>query len=108
MVIISFLVDDINKKSSFFEKNFLLADISIDIALGILFLTLNNVKVNFNNYELRYRLYTIAQAFSTIKRVELIGKKEFPIIAFDPDDEIFIVYIATLIYSNLNLKDDSS
>lgn len=48
-MIASFLVDDINKKSSFFKKVFLLADISIDVALKMFFLILSNIKVNFNN-----------------------------------------------------------
>lgn len=34
--------------------------------------------------------------FLTIKRVELIGKKEFIIAAFNPDYKAFVVYIATL------------
>lgn len=48
IMIISFQVDDKNRKSRFFEEIFLLCDISIDIAFGILFLTLSNVEVNFN------------------------------------------------------------
>lgn len=103
-MIASFLVDDINKKFSFFEKIFLLADISIDIVLGMLFLTLSNIKVNFNNQELKYKLYTLAKALSTIKYIDIIRKKEFAITALDPDNEIFVVYIASLICSNLGLK----
>lgn len=43
MVIASFLVDDKNRKSHFFEKTFLLADINMNIVFGISFLTLSNV-----------------------------------------------------------------
>lgn len=49
MVIVSFLVENKDGRSCFFEKISLLADIIIDIALGISFLTLCNIKVNFNN-----------------------------------------------------------
>lgn len=52
IVIAFFSTDDRVERSRFFEKTFLLADISIDIALGILFLTLNNVKINFLEREL--------------------------------------------------------
>lgn len=47
ILIASLLVEDKEERSRFFEKKFLLADISIDITLGIPFLTLSNVKINF-------------------------------------------------------------
>lgn len=53
MFITLFQVKDEDEKSRFFNKTFLLADISINIAFEISFLTLSNVKVNFNNKELR-------------------------------------------------------
>lgn len=49
IIIIFFLVDNIDEKSQFFEKTFLLVDINIDIAFQLLFLTLSNIKVNFTN-----------------------------------------------------------
>lgn len=49
IVITSFRVDNKDGKFPFFEETSLLADISINIALGIFFLTLSNVEVNFNN-----------------------------------------------------------
>lgn len=42
-------MDDIDEKFQFFEKTFLLAAISIDIAHRISFLILNNIEVNFTN-----------------------------------------------------------
>lgn len=56
IVITSFLVEDKDKKFCFFEKIFLLADISMDVALGMLFLNLSNVEVNFVNWKLKWRL----------------------------------------------------
>lgn len=47
IVITSFLINDKAKRSQYFEKTLLLANISIDVVLGILFLTLNNTKINF-------------------------------------------------------------
>lgn len=53
MVITSFSIDNKDGKSCFFEDTFLLADISIDISFGMLFLTLSNIEINFNNEELK-------------------------------------------------------
>lgn len=52
MVIEVFSVYDRVKKVCFFEKTFLLADISIDVALEMPFLTLSNANVRFTNWEL--------------------------------------------------------
>ena len=43
------------------------------------------------------------KALPTTRCVELVGKKEFVAIAFDPKYEIFIVYIAFLSSISLNL-----
>lgn len=53
MIIASFWVDNRGEKSRFFKKTILLADISMDVALQMLFLTLTNIKIKFNNRELR-------------------------------------------------------
>lgn len=45
-----FLIDNKNKKSRFFEKISLLANININITLGIPFLILSNIKINFINW----------------------------------------------------------
>lgn len=46
ILIAYFSVEDKQEKSYFFEEIFLLVDISIDIALKIPFLTLNNIKID--------------------------------------------------------------
>lgn len=56
-VIAFVLVDDKDKKSRFFKKIFLLANISIDIAFEILFHILNNIQIDYNNEELMWKLY---------------------------------------------------
>lgn len=83
-----------------FKKTFLLADISIDITFGMLFLTLSNAKINSNNQELKWRLYTAAKALSTIKQVELIEKKKFVATALDPKNKIFIIHVVSLVISD--------
>lgn len=51
-MVIAFLVNDKYGKSGFSDKTFILADMSMDVALEISFFTLNNVEVNFTNYKL--------------------------------------------------------
>lgn len=40
-------------KSRFFEESFLMADMSMDVIFEIFFVIISNVKVKFNNQELR-------------------------------------------------------
>lgn len=48
-IIASFLVDNKDGKSRFFEEIFLLAEVSIDIVFKISYLILSNVQIYFNN-----------------------------------------------------------
>lgn len=77
IVITSFHVNNKDRKSRFLKETFLFADIRMDFAFEMLFLTLSNVEINFNNRELKWKLYTIAKAFSTTNQIELVEKKEF-------------------------------
>lgn len=49
-------------------------------------------------------LYTITIAYFTTRQVELVRKKEFVAVAFDSDDEIFVVYLTFLACFNLGLE----
>lgn len=64
-IIASLMIDDKDRKSYFFEKTFLLADINMNIALEISFLTLSNVEIYFTHRKLRWSLYTTIETFST-------------------------------------------
>lgn len=88
----------------FFEEIFLLANISIDVTLKIFFFTLSNIKINFNNQELSWRIYTIIEAILTIEKIELVKKKEFAIAVLNLENEIFVVYIALLTSLNLDME----
>lgn len=72
----------------------------------MLFLMLSNVKINFLERELNWRLYTTIEILPTIKQVELVGKKVFVAIVLDPNDETYVIHIASLtsynIYSSYN------
>lgn len=48
-IIVFIQVDDKNRMFCFFEETFLFDDISMDVAFGILFFTLSNIEINFNN-----------------------------------------------------------
>ena len=73
-----------------------MADINAEVILGILFLTLSNANVQFIEKELTWRSYTIAEALSTIKWVELINKKKFAKTVLDKKSKTFVVHIASL------------
>lgn len=96
MVIVSFSLNDKDRKSRYFEETFLLPHISIDVAFEMLFLTVNNVQINFNNQELKWKLYTPTKTLPTIRRVYVIEKKEFVTTALNPGNEAFVVYIASI------------
>lgn len=81
-----------------------MADTSIDITFRISFITLSNVKVNFTNQKLNWRLYIIVKTFPIMRQVELVKKKEFVITTLDLNNETFVVYIAFLISFNLGLE----
>ena len=52
MVVAAFSITDQADRVRFFEKTFLVANISPDIVLGILFLTFSSADVNFSKREL--------------------------------------------------------
>lgn len=57
IIIALFQVDNKDKKSHFVKKRFLFADISMYDTFRMLFFTLSNINIKFNNRELRWRLY---------------------------------------------------
>ena len=83
-------------RARFFQETFLLADMSTEVVLGMLFLTFSNADVQFVKKELTWRSYTTAEALPTTKRVELIDKKEFAKAALDENSETFVVHVASL------------
>lgn len=81
MVIASFSMDEKNGKFTFFEKTFLLADIGMNIVFKMVFLILNNVKVNSSNQEHMWRLYISDRTLLNTRWVKPIGKKKFAVVA---------------------------
>ncbi len=74
-------------------SNFFVLDKDV---LGMPFLTMSNIDINFQAWDLQWRSYTIGDVLLTIRRVELIEKKEFAVVALDPEYKPFVVYVATL------------
>ena len=99
MVIAGFQVQDKFGKARFFQETFLIADIRVKVVLGMPFLALSKVELDFIKKELTWKAYTIANALPTIKRVQIIGPKEFAKAALDLDQEVFVVHVATFFSS---------
>ena len=96
IVVATFLIVDKTNRVRSFEESFLVAIVSPEVVLRMLFLTLSDANVNFSGRDLRWRTYTTKEALSTTKRVELVGKKEFVTAALDPKHETLIVDVASL------------
>ena len=93
MVLASFQVEDKLRRARFFRETFILPNISAEIVLGMLFLTLSNVDVQFVGKELIWRSYTTVEALTTTKHIELINKKEFAKAALDEKSETFVIHV---------------
>ena len=96
MVIAAFQVVDKLGRSRFFQETFLLADISMEVVLGMPFLSLSNADVQFAEKELTWRTYTTEKALPITRQVEIINQKKFAKPALDENVEIFVVYVSSL------------
>lgn len=96
MAIAGLSLQDKLKRVSFFEETFLLADISMNMVLEILFLTFFDVDIQFVGKELSWWSYTTAKTLPITKRLKLIAKREFVAVVLDRNVETFVVYIAVL------------
>ena len=72
MVIAAFQVVDKLSCSWFFQQTCLLANISMEVVLGMLFLTFSNANVQFTEKELIIRTYITKEALVTIRQVKII------------------------------------
>ncbi len=75
----------------------MLTDTSIEVVLGMLFLSLSNADVKFAKLgKLTWRSSTTVEALFTTSWVELINKREFAKAALDKSFETFIMHITSL------------
>ena len=96
MVLASFQMEDKLERIWFFQETFLLADINMEVVLGMPFLTFSNADIQFVEKELTWKTYTTAKALPTTKRVEFIHKMEFDKVVLDEKSETFVVYVVSL------------
>ena len=85
MVIAGFQIQDKFEKARFFQETFLVADIGVKIVLGMSFLALSKVEMDFAKKKLTWKAYIIAKTLPTTKRVQIINPKKFAKAALDPD-----------------------
>ncbi len=52
MIVSTFSILDKNSRERFFEESFLLADVKPDRVLGMLFLTMSNIDIDFHTQDL--------------------------------------------------------
>lgn len=62
----------------------------------ILFFTLSSADIGFLDWKLWQKTYITQNVFSTTRRIKLVEKIEFAVVAFDLKYETFIVYVALL------------
>ncbi len=97
MALARFSLQDSLGRVWFFQETFLLANISMEVVLGILFLSFSNADVKFAELEkLTWRSYIAAEALPITSRVKLIDRREFAKTAVDGNFETFMVYVAAL------------
>ena len=94
MIIADFQVEDKANRPRFFQDIFLVANTKFEVILGMLFLKLNNANMSFGKGALMWRTYITNKAFSTIKQVQIIDKKDFIILALDANSKTFVIYVA--------------
>ena len=101
IVVVAFLVVNTTNWVRFFEKTFLVANVSPEVVLGMLFFTLSGADVDFSGRELWWRTYTTKKALPTTRRIELVKKKEFAAAALDPEYETYVIHVASLHFTLL-------
>lgn len=74
----------------------MLADISIETVLGMPFLSLNNVNLQFGIRKLTWKMYTTAKAILTTRQVKLINIHKFAKAALDKVSKIFVLHVTAL------------
>ena len=96
MVLANFQLEDKQERTWFFQETFLVANTAIKVVLGIFFLALSKVQINFAERELTWKTYSLNEALPTTKRVQIIDCREFAAIALAVDKKVFVVYVAYL------------
>ncbi len=97
MVSTCFLLQDSLGTIRFFEGTFMLANTSMEVILGMLFLALSNADLQFSAEKFTWRTYTAAETLPTTSQMELIDKRKFAKAAMHENCETFVVHMSALI-----------
>ena len=103
IVVAAFSVVDKANWVKFFENTFLVANVSSEIVFKMPFLILSSANVDFSVWEFQWRTYTTKEAFFTTRYIKLVGKKEFAVVAFFLKYETYVVYVASLGSTSINV-----
>ena len=96
MIIAGFQVDNNLGRAWFFQQSFWLAETSMEVVLGMLFLIFSNANIRFAEKELTWSFYTTAKAPLNTKLIKPIDRKEFVKAALDKKSGTFVVHVAAL------------
>ena len=96
MVVAAFLVTYKVNQIRLFEENFLVANITPEVVLEMLFLILSSADVDFLRLELWWRTYITKETSPTTRRIELVSKKKFATTALDPEYETYVIYVGSV------------
>ena len=73
-----------------------MANVSPKVVLGIFFLTLSGIDIDFLSQELWWRTYTTKEVLLTTRCIKLMGKKEFTPTALDPEHKTYVIYVGSV------------
>ena len=76
--------------------DFFLANISMKVVLGMLFITLSNADVQFTNKELTWGTYNTKEALSITRRVKPIDQNRLAKAVLDEKIKVFVMYVSSL------------
>ena len=93
IIIADFQIGNKASRPRFFQETFLVANTKFKVILGMFFLKISNADVSFDEKTLTWKSYTINEALSITKQVQIINPKEFVIIALDVNSKMFVVHM---------------
>ena len=70
IIVLAFLVTDKMDRVRFFDKTFLVANVSPEVVFRIFFFTLSDADIDFLDWKLRWRTYTTEKILLTTKLIK--------------------------------------
>ena len=104
IVVVVFLIINSTKKVKFFKKTFLIVNISLNMVLGMLFLTLSSTNIDFSKKKALMEILYHQKKFFYYHISWASRKKESTASILNLGHKNFIIYIAFLNNSSNNQK----